>query len=233
MLPVVGLHGLLLGSSATWFFPAMTHLGDRATVHCVDWRGHGLSDTPAAGYDLDSMVQDLKEVLEAWEIERPVMMGHSYGALVALKFACEYPDKVKQLVLVEPPFPLSEQKEMQSFLSLTPDEMIQALPKELQDSVRTAGRQGKKLLRRLHRLVHETSLLQDLERGGAESFTGISDLRLPTLLVFGKASSCRVGGMRLANLIHDSRTVTIDGGHYLPSENPGALMSAIGEFLDG
>ena len=230
---MIGLHGLLLGSSATWFFPVLSHLGEEVTIHCLDWRGHGLSDTPESGYDLDSMVRDLREVMDAWNLRQPILMGHSYGALVALKFACEYPAHVKKLVLVEPPYPLSEQQEMQAFLSLSPEEMIQALPEELQESVRTAGRQGKKLVKRLHRLVNNTSLLQDLERGGDESFSGVQELECPTLLVFGEQSSCRTGGQRLADRIGGSQTITIEGGHYLPSENPAALMAAIGEFLDG
>ena len=56
-----------------------------------DLRGHGYSDTPPAGYTPDAMAGDLLGLLDALEIERPVVAGHSYGADIALYFALRAP----------------------------------------------------------------------------------------------------------------------------------------------
>ena len=230
---LVCLHGLLIGSSATWFFPGTGILAEQATLHCYDLRGHGLSEISHEGYTLASMCTDLGGMMKEWDLEEASLVGHSFGALVALKFACLNPQRVRRLILVDPPYPLSNQTEMQHFLALSPEEMIQALPSVLKDAIQSGGRQGRKLLKRLNQLVQHTTLLQDLEEAGKESFSELEDLRMPTLLVTGKDSTCKDGVLELGGRIKGSQISIIEGGHYLPSENAADLMNTIGAFLDG
>jgi hypothetical protein len=123
--------------------------------------------------------------------------------------------------------------EMQHFLTLSPAEMIEALPRALKEVIRSGGRQGRKLLKRLDQLVQHTTLLKDLEEAGKESFSGLEALRIPTLLVTGKNSRCKDGVLELGSRIKGSQISMIAGGHYLPSENTTGLMTTIGAFLDG
>jgi len=68
-------------------------------IVAVDLRGHGFSDKPPAGYDLDRHVQDLCELIQRLRLRRPVIMGHSAGGGVAT-FAAAGAD-VGGLVLLE------------------------------------------------------------------------------------------------------------------------------------
>jgi len=111
--------------------------------------------------------------------------------------------------------------------------MIEALPAALKGAIQSGGRQGRKLLKRLDQLVHHTTLLQDLEEAGLDSFLGLENLDIPTLLVTGKDSSCKEGVLALGSRIKGSHISVIEGGHYLPSDNTAGLMAAIGDFLDG
>ena len=58
-------------------------------VVAFDQRGHGESQKPAAGYDLPTMVGDLRGALAALDLEDAVVVGHSWGATVALAYAAQ------------------------------------------------------------------------------------------------------------------------------------------------
>ncbi len=69
----------------------------------VDQRGHGdstnLGDPDAYGFDLQ--VDDLLRFLDALDIERCDLLGHSMGGMVALRFALTHPDRLASLVLMD------------------------------------------------------------------------------------------------------------------------------------
>ena len=68
-------------------------LAQIAQVVYVDPRGDGRSDrsTPSR-WNLDTWSSDLHQLLDALEIERPILLGSSTGALVALQYAAQHPD---------------------------------------------------------------------------------------------------------------------------------------------
>jgi pimeloyl-ACP methyl ester carboxylesterase len=76
---LVMLHGLT-GNLAVWHLKIVPLLRDHFRVLTYDMRGHGYSDMPPTGYTTGDMAADLKGVLDAFEIERPYLVGHSYGA---------------------------------------------------------------------------------------------------------------------------------------------------------
>ena len=60
---------------------------------------------PPSGYTRDEMAEDLAELLDALEIERPPLVGHSYGADMALYFAHHRPVRVRRVVAIEAALP--------------------------------------------------------------------------------------------------------------------------------
>lgn len=64
----------------------------------VDLRGHGKSDKPLTGNDIDSMAADIKGVLEYLKIKNTFILGSSLGAEVAISVAANYPEMVKAVV---------------------------------------------------------------------------------------------------------------------------------------
>jgi pimeloyl-ACP methyl ester carboxylesterase len=79
------LHGL--ASNALWWDPLGELLAPRHRVVAVDLRGHGLSDRPERGYGFADVVSDLETLLRQLGLQRPVAVGHSWGASVALELA--------------------------------------------------------------------------------------------------------------------------------------------------
>jgi pimeloyl-ACP methyl ester carboxylesterase len=101
--PILFVHGW--GCSAYVFnrnLPVVSDAGFRAIA--VDLKGHGLSDKPVAAkdYEVDSLVEHLREILDALDLRRPALAGHSLGGSLIYHFAARYPDRVQCLGLLSP-----------------------------------------------------------------------------------------------------------------------------------
>jgi pimeloyl-ACP methyl ester carboxylesterase len=97
--PLVLLHGL--ASTAHIWDLAAPALALHHRVVAYDQRGHGRSDKPEGPYDFAAVGADLAALLEALSLRAPVLVGHSWGAHVALAFAARYPAVPAGLVLVD------------------------------------------------------------------------------------------------------------------------------------
>ena len=95
----------------------------------VELKGHGLSDKPAAPqeYTLESMRDHLLEILDALEIERCGIVGHSMGAAIAASAAASAPDRVTKLVMGAP-VGFAGVRGMKLFRLITPKVMEPLLP---------------------------------------------------------------------------------------------------------
>ena len=97
---LVLIHGL--GSNLSfWFFSAAQLLAPRHHVIMYDLRGHGRSPMPPSGYNLDAMADDLRGLLDRVGIAQADIVGHSFGGRVALAFAAQYADRVRNLVIAD------------------------------------------------------------------------------------------------------------------------------------
>jgi pimeloyl-ACP methyl ester carboxylesterase len=112
----VALHGITSNSRA-WLAVARA-LGDRAALVALDLRGRGDSRTLPGPYGLDAHVDDTLELLDALELERAVLVGHSLGGYIVARLAVEHPERVRALVLVDGglPIPGGEDVDLDAFL---------------------------------------------------------------------------------------------------------------------
>jgi pimeloyl-ACP methyl ester carboxylesterase len=67
----------------------------------IDQRGHGESEQPSSGYDFATVTSDLAHALSALGIRGPLLVGHSWGANLALEYAADRPGAVAGLALVD------------------------------------------------------------------------------------------------------------------------------------
>lgn len=87
--PLILVHGN--GGSQNSLKEAATYLANDYVVYVIESRCHGQSSDPGViSYDL--MAKDIKEFIEAMELEKPYLMGHSDGGINALTVAYTYPD---------------------------------------------------------------------------------------------------------------------------------------------
>lgn len=88
--PILCLHGL--ASNARWWDALAARLSPAHPVIAVDLRGHGRSDRPEHGYSFPEVAGDVKSLLHQRGLAAPLVVGHSWGASVALWLAAEAPE---------------------------------------------------------------------------------------------------------------------------------------------
>jgi pimeloyl-ACP methyl ester carboxylesterase len=103
--PLLLIHGL---SSTAWIWaPIARRLSDQAHVLAVDLRGHGLSDSPRTGYELESLAYDALTVLSANGYGTAVagmpaaVAGHGLGAMVAATMGLVEPASIAAVALID------------------------------------------------------------------------------------------------------------------------------------
>lgn len=91
-----------LSTSREVWRDTVTALGPGHRIHLVQIKGFGEPAGPnAEGPVLDPLVAELARYIEANGIERPAVVGHSLGGLIALKLGAEYPDVPGKLMIVD------------------------------------------------------------------------------------------------------------------------------------
>lgn len=96
---VVCIHGLT--ANHTCWASVADVLSPAYRLIAYDLRGRGESDKPDKGYSLALHNEDLAGLLDHFGLKKAVLVGHSLGAHIALRFAALHPERVAKLVLVD------------------------------------------------------------------------------------------------------------------------------------
>ncbi len=231
---IVLCHGLVFGSMASWYFSVAAKLAQHFRVIMFDKRGHGKSDMAIAGYDIDTLADDLSAVIEhTVPLDEDVtIIGHSYGALVALRYTLGRTRHVRDLILVDAPLPASRYV-FPSFAKITSREGLEThlqalLPPNLSSSSRRVGR----IKERLETLLLNSSLRADVESAGDIIDTELRRLDIPTLCIYGRHSDCAEVGLRLGKILPRAKLEWIECGHYILEEAPQELLRLIENHLN-
>ena len=86
----------------TAFQPQFDHFAPTHAVTALDLRGVGKSDAPDGGYSIPELADDVAAFCAAVGIEKPVVVGHSLGGMIAVDLGARYPSLPSALVLVDP-----------------------------------------------------------------------------------------------------------------------------------
>jgi len=97
-LPFVLVHGM--GGRWQHWLETIPALAEHGRVLALDLPGFGQSESPAAGVSLDGFADAAAELIRGLGIERVVLVGHSMGGPIALRFASRHADLAEAIVLV-------------------------------------------------------------------------------------------------------------------------------------
>jgi pimeloyl-ACP methyl ester carboxylesterase len=97
--PIVLLHGL--SQQADFWFPTIEALGSRYSTLSIDLRGHGESRKMTPDYHIPRVSQDCIQLMDELGIDDACVVGHSWGASVALNIAAQYPSRTASSVLID------------------------------------------------------------------------------------------------------------------------------------
>ncbi len=90
-----------MGCNAHIFDDFAPHFIDRFRVMALTRRGHGESDHPETGYDVDTLTEDIRIFLDVLGIEQVILAGHSMANVEISHFSALYPDRVLRVVFLD------------------------------------------------------------------------------------------------------------------------------------
>lgn len=258
--PVLVVHGGPLldhGYLEPWLRPLA---GDHELVF-FDQRLSGRSSgrVDSASVRLDTLVADMEAIRQALGLTRVHVLGHSWGGLLALRYALRYPEAVRSLVLVSPMAPATDlRREEESALAgrMTPGysaeaERLRADPGVAGGDTAAIGA----LLKHGFRLQFHDPALADslalyipgdyLERSRQFSKLApdlasydlrgdLEQLEAPTLILYGEDEpGGSLGGRALtAGLPHATLLRIPDAGHFAFLEAPARFLHEVRTFWD-
>ncbi len=94
------LHGL--SSNARYWERVARRMTNRRLV-ALDQRSHGLSDAPPTGYGLDVLAADAGHAIRELGLDRPVVVGHSWGGTAALEVGARQAELVRGVAVMDGP----------------------------------------------------------------------------------------------------------------------------------
>ncbi len=241
--PVVCLHGVM-GNGHLWDQFA-SELATRRRVIAPDFRGHGDSGwaTPP-NYALRDYRADVEVLLEALEIKRFAVVGHSMGGLVALMLAGMHPRNVRKLVVVDieakPPDSQIDHlrvlgqrghRVLPDFESTT-QAALQALPEVDEEIVSWILPYAFKRVGGGHIPKWDPATLAQLEHWNVEPW--LARVRCPSLLVRGDGSHVMRAQVAesMAGVLDDCLLETIVGAqHQVMLQQPQMFAEVVLPFL--
>ena len=90
-----------MGCNAHIFDDFAPRFSDKFYVLALTRRGHGESDHPETGYDIDTLTEDICQFLDSRGIEKVILAGHSLAGIELCHFNALYPKRVLKLIFLD------------------------------------------------------------------------------------------------------------------------------------
>jgi len=96
---IVFIHGAF-GNLRDWVFATRALSKFDRRIICIDRPGFGYSERDKSKWDAERQADQARAYLKKIKGKNPILVGHSWGALVAMSWAAKYPDEVKGVISV-------------------------------------------------------------------------------------------------------------------------------------
>jgi pimeloyl-ACP methyl ester carboxylesterase len=236
--PVILLHGYT--DSLRSYDRVLPYLPSSLHVFAVTQRGHGESAKPEGSYASEVLARDVAAFMDAFGLARAVIVGHSMGSIVAMRFAVEYPQRVQALILEGAFMPRPANADVIKFLDEVQglkDPIDPGFAREFQQS--TLARPVPPEF--LDTIVDESlKVPAHVWRAALQPYrytdfsAELAKIRVPTLVVWGDRDgfSRRSEQDDLIGAIHGSRLVIYAGAGHSPHwEEPQRYAGQIASFI--
>jgi pimeloyl-ACP methyl ester carboxylesterase len=250
---VILIHGVT-GDLSIWFLcEAMGVFGRSMRVTAFDLRGHGYSDVPPDGYTSADQAGDVLRLMDALDIEHAMLVGHSFGAVIAAHASILNPGRIGAIVLSDPCFPALRHLEdvsrwghwqnfreeaAQAGVTLSDEHWYdlgrffdQVLHLDGERRLRFRQAVGLPGFNRLLRLA-ETTCGHDAKVPAGLTEELIKSVAQPVLAIFGEHSPFLATSDYLADNLANCVNRLVPGAkHRAPEENGAAFVEIVNEFL--
>ena len=235
---VVFLHGLVIDNLSSLYYSLanpVAQVGADAILY--DQRGHGLSERPPSGYRIEDSVADLGRLLENLEVAGPVhLVGHSYGASVALRAALAEPARFASLVLVEPH--CAESHDGGDWVEDVAD-MLTASALSLEHNpisrnLSTSEPRKFRGVQATNSFLNATSLIEDIACSPPFTDDELGTLQVPVLAIYGEYTDLASSARKLAATIPNCRLEVLPGlGHSVLRDARDVVLGMVESWLAG
>jgi esterase len=239
--PIVIMHGVF-GTSDNWLTVSKS-LSEGFKIYLLDLRNHGQS-FHSNEFNYEVMSQDLDKFLREQNILDPVIIGHSMGGKVAMKFACDYTNYSKLIVVdISPRYYKRHHDEILKGLNALPLDSLSTRQEADQMLSGFVAEQGVRqfLLKNLYRdennkfawrlnLPVITEKIDDV----GEALDEHVRIDKPTLFIKGSASRYikEADEVLIRKIFSNVQIETIEGaGHWVQAEKPKEFAEAVRRFL--
>ncbi|WP_295841540.1 alpha/beta hydrolase [uncultured Apibacter sp.] len=229
---IVMVHGMFTNLSI-FYFNIAPELAKKYRVVMYDLRSHGLSGKMDMGYDLETLSQDLLELLDYLNLSKVDLVGYSFGGLISLYTAIHYPEKVKKIAIIDSPI-TDKNGDTEAILEKYGNEFLEHYMKNysISTNITPNNKQLEKSKKLFNFLLHSTSMPQDLIKDkGFSSQENMSLIKNQTLLLYGNESDCLPDGKLLKSYIPNSTLFSGTGDHNIPILNPEWINEKLSEFF--
>jgi pimeloyl-ACP methyl ester carboxylesterase len=218
------------GNSSAWSHQ-YTKLHKSFNIAAVNLPGHGKSGG-SGRQDIHDYVHPFQDLLHSLGLTKPILIGHSLGAAIALSFAARHPADISAVISVGGGLTMPVNPAILDGLSQQPEEIRDLIAKfSLAKENRPA------MLAPLRASLDEVNtqvLLNDLKACNQMNLADeISKIRVPALIICGTEDKMTPveASRRIADGITGSKLLLIENaGHMVMMEKPSALNKAIRDF---
>lgn len=241
---VVFLHGVL-NDHSVWGLQTRYFAHHGWSVLAVDLPGHCRSEGEPPK-SVEEAADFVLALLDAAGVQKAALVGHSFGALVALEAAARASGRVTQLALVGVAFPMqvspallenSQHQPMKAIdmVNVYSHALMAPPPSALGPGTWLYGT-SRALMKRVLasnprvNVFHRGFVACDSYAGGDAAMAKVAS---PVLFVLGRADAMTPpkAAQSLQQKARDGRTVVVDGGHQMMLEAPDEVLFALKDFL--
>ena len=235
--PLVFAHGYAMRATGALYADLLDLLARRFVVYALDLRGHGASAGAVAGWSYEAVADDVAAFSRALDLERPVFVGHSFGAVIVLLSAIRHPDSISALCLLSPG-PADSRTDPVDTLDVLIEHGHDR--DDLRDGFRQmfARDPGEKLELALDAVILVDADVHRAQKEQNPHFSiddRLKDVAAPVLLVCGEGDHVVAPERQhdMAGKLPRSKAVVLSGeGHMMAMERPDVVAREILAFLD-
>jgi pimeloyl-ACP methyl ester carboxylesterase len=221
-------HGF--GATSRMWDEQIEEFTDRHELILWDLPGHGQSEPPADATTADSLIETMREVLDAAGVERAVLIGLGIGGALSLRFWHINPDRVRGLVLIGT-MPGLRSAAARAIWNSQVGELATAVERDGLDALEGGAEVDPRVHASPCGLSRAARMLLPQNDDGALSWLAAIDV--PVLILVGSEDTPNLTAADfMARTIPDARKVVIPrANHAANIHKPNAVNAAIRQFL--
>jgi pimeloyl-ACP methyl ester carboxylesterase len=209
---MVFLHGN--GEDSSYFVHQIAHFSKNYRIIAIDTRGHGQSPRGEKPFAIKQFAEDLKDFLDAINIEKAIILGFSDGGNIALEFVLKYPERVEKLIL--------------NGANLFPS----GVKPLYQWPIEVGYRMAKLFSNKSEKAKQNAEMLGLMVNEPHIDPSELARLTMPVLVVAGTKDMIKESHTRLIyKSLPNAQLAFVEGDHFVANKNAEAFNKVVEDFL--